>query len=103
MARSISLLCRALCGIYAHAPAEAFSPHHLSVITMPRSKTKTTEPRKYTRRGEDQLIADLQAKIERLKERAAAKATQRDPTFRLINKAVKAIDAATAATSDQPL
>jgi hypothetical protein len=68
---------------------------------MPR--TKTMAPRKYTRRGEDQLIADLQAKIEHLKARAATKAAAKDPTFRYVSKAIKAIDAAMAATGDQAL
>lgn len=68
---------------------------------MPR--TKTMAPRKYNRRGEDQLIADLQAKIEDLKARAATKAAKRDPTYRYVNKAIKSIDAAMSATSDQAL
>ena len=68
---------------------------------MPR--TKTMAPRKYNRRGEDQLIADLQAKIEHLKARAATKAAAKDPTFRYVNKAIKSIDGALSATSDQAL
>jgi hypothetical protein len=68
---------------------------------MPR--TKTTAPRKYNRRGEDQLIADLQAKIETIKARAAVNAAKRDPTYRYVSKALKSIDAAMASTSDQAL
>ena len=68
---------------------------------MPR--TKNMAPRKYNRRGEDQLIAHLQAKIESIKARAAVKAAQKDPTFRYVNKAIKSIDAAMASTGDQAL
>ena len=68
---------------------------------MPR--TKIMAPRKYNRRGEDELIADLQAKIQDLKARAAVKAAKKDPTFRHVNKAVKSIDAAMASTGDQAL
>jgi len=68
---------------------------------MPR--TKNMAPRKYNRRGEDQLIADLQAKIETIKARAAVKAAKQDPTYRYVNKAIKSIDAAMASTGDQAL
>ena len=68
---------------------------------MPR--TKNMASRKYNRRGEDQLIADLQAKIERIKARAAVKAAKKDPTYRYVNKAIKSIDAAVGSTGDQAL
>ena len=68
---------------------------------MPR--TKTTAPRTYTRRGEEQLIAALQAKIENIKARAAAKTAKKDPTFRHVSKAIRSIDAAMASTGDQPV
>lgn len=74
-------------------------------ITMPRLKTKTIEPvsRKRARRSEDQLIADLQAKIEALKVRAATKAAKKDPALRHLSKAIRAIDAAMDATGDATL
>jgi len=68
---------------------------------MPR--TKAMAPRKYNRRGEDQLIADLQAKIETIKARAVVKAAKKDPTYRYVSKALKSIDAAMASTGDQAL
>jgi len=73
--------------------------------TMPRLKTKTIEPapRKYNRRSEEQLIADLQAKIETIKARAAVKAAKKDPTFRHVSKAIKSVDAAMSSTGDQPI
>jgi hypothetical protein len=46
---------------------------------MPRAKTKDSSPRPYNRRTEEQRIADLEAKIQTLKARSAAKATQKDP------------------------
>lgn len=67
----------------------------------PRINTMAT--RKYNRRGEEQLIADLQAKIQGIKARAATRATKRDPTFRHVSKAIKSIDAAMAASGDQAL
>jgi predicted ArsR family transcriptional regulator len=70
---------------------------------MPRSKSSSSAPKTRKRRGEDQLIADLQAKIEHLKARAATKAAKKDPTFRHVNKAIKAIDAAMDATGDAAL
>jgi len=69
---------------------------------MPRLKTKTVTPTSTTRtrRNEEQLIADLEQKIEQIKARAAAKAAKKDPTLRHIAKAIKAIDSATSATGD---
>jgi prophage DNA circulation protein len=72
---------------------------------MPRLKPKTAVPaaRKYTRRSEDQRIADLEARIQALKERAATKAATKDPAYRYVSKAIKAIDAAMGSTSDQTI
>ena len=53
-----------------------------------------------TRRTEDQLIADLEAKIADIKTRAATKAARKDPGLRHVSKAIKSIDAATAETKD---
>jgi len=60
-------------------------------------------PRTRVRRSEEQLIADLRAKIDHLKARAASKAAKKDPTVRHVHKAVRAIDAAMAATGDHAL
>jgi hypothetical protein len=65
--------------------------------------TKTMSPRKYNRRTEEQRIADLKAKIEGIKVRAAVKVAKRDPTFRHVSRAIRSIDAAMASTSDQVL
>jgi predicted ArsR family transcriptional regulator len=66
---------------------------------MPRLKTKTIDPapRKYSRRSEEQRIADLEAKIEALKTRARART---DPALRYVAKAVKAIDEAFSNAGD---
>ena len=55
---------------------------------------------KRIRRNEDQLIADLEAKIAQLQRRAAQKKVKRDPTLKYISAAVKAIDKAMAETRD---
>jgi len=55
------------------------------------------------RRTEDQIIADLEAQIEHLKVRAATKAAKKDPAFRHVAKAIRAIDAAAAATGDSAM
>ena len=60
-----------------------------------RMKTK-----KRTRRTPEQKIADLKAKIERIKARAAQAKVKKDPTLRHISGAVRAIDKAAAATKD---
>jgi hypothetical protein len=55
---------------------------------------------KRIRRNEDQLIADLEAKIAQLQRRAAQKKVKRDPALKHINAAVKSIDKAMAETGD---
>jgi uncharacterized small protein (DUF1192 family) len=69
---------------------------------MPRRKTKTIEaaPSKYSRRPDEERIAQLEARIQRLKAKARAK---KDPSLRYVSKAVKAIDAAVAQSSDAAL
>jgi hypothetical protein len=52
------------------------------------------------RRNEEQLIADLEAKISQLQRRAAQKKVKRDPALKHINAAVKSIDRAMAETGD---
>jgi hypothetical protein len=55
---------------------------------------------KRTRRNEDQLIADLEAKIASLQRRAAQKKVKRDPALKHINAAVRSIDKAMSETAD---
>jgi CHASE3 domain sensor protein len=73
---------------------------------MARTKTVTiqpAEPKKRIRRTEDQLIAELQAEIERLKTKAAVKAIKKDPSKKHTASAVRNIDQALATATDQPL
>jgi len=65
-----------------------------------KTKNNASSPKTRIRRTEDQLIADLEAKIEHLKVRVAAKAAKKDPTLRHVSKAIKSIDAALDATGD---
>ena len=58
------------------------------------------EPQKRIRRSEDQRIADLQAEIERLKTKAAAKAVKKDPSAKHTIAAVRSIDQALASVSN---
>src|SRR5688500_17848599 len=53
-----------------------------------------------TRRTPEQLIADLQAQIEKVKARAARAKVKKDPALRHINGAVRSIDKAAKATGD---
>ncbi len=52
------------------------------------------------RRTPEQLIQDLQARIEQIKKRAEEKKAKRSPALRHMLTAVKAIDRATASTED---
>lgn len=54
--------------------------------------TKTTKRRK--RRTPDEMIADLQAEIARVKERAKARELKQSPTARLVIKLVRDMDKA---------
>ena len=53
-----------------------------------------------TRRTPEQLIADLEAKIQQVKARAAQAKVKKDPALRHINGAVRSIDKALGATKD---
>ena len=53
-----------------------------------------------TRRTPEQLIEDLQRKIEQVKARAARAKVKKDPALRHINGAVRSIDKAAKATGD---
>lgn len=63
--------------------------------------TKTVTKRR-VRRSPEQIIADLQAEIERVKQRAAEQKAKKDPALRHIAAAVRSIDKALDATKDNP-
>jgi hypothetical protein len=71
---------------------------------MPRPKNSKVvvapTPKKRIRRTEDQLIADLQEEIERLKTKAAAKAAKKNPSIKYMSNAVRSIDEASAHATD---
>jgi hypothetical protein len=58
---------------------------------------------KRTRRTHEQMIADLQAKIESLKKRQVVKKAKRSPALKNTVDAVRAIDMALAANPESPL
>src|SRR4051812_534152 len=58
------------------------------------------EESKRVRRSDEQLIADLEARIESLKTRAAQKKAKRSPALSHTLKALKAIEAAMQASED---
>ena len=60
-------------------------------------------PRKYNRRSEDQLIADLEARIAHIKTRAATKVARKDPALRHVSRAIRSIDTAMDESSDNAL
>jgi predicted ArsR family transcriptional regulator len=62
---------------------------------MPQSPSK-----KRVRRDAEQLVADLQAKIEAIKARAARKRAKANPAVRYTVAAVRSMDKAMAATTD---
>jgi hypothetical protein len=55
---------------------------------------------KRIRRSPEQMIADLQQEIERIKTRAAQRKVRRDPALRHVTAAVRSIDKAMGATTD---
>lgn len=65
-----------------------------------RSMSTATTETKRSRRTPEQLIEDLQRKIEDVKARAARAKVKKDPALRHISGAVRAIDKAAKATND---
>ncbi len=57
-------------------------------------------PKKRTRRSPEQMIADLQAEITRIKARAERQKVKRDPALRHVGAAIRSIDKAMEATAD---
>lgn len=69
--------------------------------TAPPTPTMSRMPNKNrTRRTPEQMIADLQAEIERVKARAAQAKVKKDPALRHISAAVRSIDKAARETTD---
>ncbi len=66
---------------------------------MAKKKKEQPAPRRQ-RRGIDQRIADLEAKIATIKEREARKKVKADPALRHAAAALRSIDKALAATED---
>lgn len=62
-----------------------------------------TSQAKRTRRSEEQLIADLEARIAEIKAKAAQKQAKRDPSLKHINKAIKSIDVAMSECQDNAM
>jgi hypothetical protein len=56
-----------------------------------------------TQRTANQRIADLEAQIEQVKRRAAAKKVRKDPSLRYVSGALRSIDKALASSEDQPV
>jgi hypothetical protein len=69
---------------------------------MAKKKTDSRQdaPSRRRRRGTDQMIADLEAKIAAIKAREARKRAKSDPFLRYTTAAVKTIDKAASATRD---
>jgi hypothetical protein len=63
----------------------------------------TSQTATRVRRTDEQLIADLEAEIQRLKHRAVERKVTRSPAIRYATNAVKHIDAAMADTDDKPM
>ena len=63
----------------------------------------TTQTAKRVRRTDDQMISDLEAKIERLKRRATERKVTKSPAIRFTTNAIKAIDAALAESEDKTM
>lgn len=56
-----------------------------------------------TRRTEEQLIAELEAKIAALKNRAEAKKVKKDPALKYVSAAMRSLDKAMAETEDKAM
>jgi hypothetical protein len=65
------------------------------------AKKKEAPPRRQ-RRSIDQRVADLEAKIAAIKERAARKKAKADPALRNVSAALRSIDKALDAAKDAP-
>ena len=84
-------------------PAENRSLGHESTTPAHERPNPNMSNDKRTRRTEEQLIADLEAKIAALRARAEAKKAQRDPALKHVRSALRAIDAAAGLSKDNAL
>jgi hypothetical protein len=66
----------------------------MSARTKTDAKTATAPAKTRTRRTPEQMVADLQAEIERVRARAAAKEAKSNPEGRAFITAAKALDKA---------
>jgi predicted HTH transcriptional regulator len=64
------------------------------------AKKKQAEPQKRKRRGLDEQIAALEAKIASIKEREARRQAQKDPAQRFVKAALKSIEKALSVVKD---
>src|SRR5688572_20148442 len=69
-------------------------------MPTPSQSSSMPKPTTRTRRTPEQLIEDLQKRIEQVKARAARAKVKKDPALRHINAAVRSIDKAAKATGD---
>jgi hypothetical protein len=63
----------------------------------------TSQTATRVRRTDEQLIADLEDQVQRLRHRATQRKVTKSPAIRLTSNAVKHIDAAMAETDDKPM
>ena len=68
--------------------------------TAPKKSTETTTPKTRKQRTPEEMVADLEAEIARVKERAAAKEAKARPEVKPFMFAVKATDKAMVAAKD---
>lgn len=72
-------------------------------MARPKSVVLTpAEPAKRIRRTEEQLIQDLEAKIQQLKVKAETKAATRNPALKHTRDAIRSIDAALTSAANGP-
>jgi hypothetical protein len=64
-----------------------------------KQPTDTPEPKRQKRRSPEQIIADLQRKIEQIQARATARSVERSPAMKLSRSVVRTVDKALAAAA----
>jgi phage shock protein A len=76
---------------------------HARTESRLKAKAEKAEPKlTRTQRTAEQRIADLEAQIEQVKRRAAAKKVKKDPALRHVSGALRSIDKALASSEDKP-
>jgi hypothetical protein len=84
----------------SQAGCGCFGARSRLTVTAEAELMSNTTPKKRIRRDAEQLVADLQAKIEAIKARVARKRVKANPAVRYTVAAVRSIDKALAATTD---